>query len=351
MKRLLGIAFGLYVLFSAQANTATFADGPVCSNQSILFVADAALTHTENGQTKELPVKARQLFCLPDTTNKLYLSKVFWTDMKSVVIYRKDTCTSGFQASWPVGGNLYANGLSGPIRQAPANTGCLDPDQVIDLISGGVLTTRLSSVIGFIVPTNFWSQLPTAVLAPVTAAAPKAPTSAPTIAPVTTGSIVEKTMTKYNITRDAAGKYVVPPITDKNISLAERLAVIEMIATNHGIPPLLFKAICWVEGWDRYNGRRCQMWYDNGSPVISVTGALGAMQVSPKWHPESDATRLGNDFTYNLNESARILLGGKVSPSTTEISRWESLVKRYGNAAIADQYWSAVYTTVVQPPW
>lgn len=186
----------------------------------------------------------------------------------------------------------------------------------------------------------------------------------PVAAPKTNARLTE-VMAKYRISLTANGRYQIPPITDKAISLTHRLRVIEMAAANEGIPTALLKAICWVEGWDRFTGERCQNWYRTGGTVMvggrlfsAAPGevvkdrdgnGLCAFQITLRWHPESDANRLKTDFTYCVREAARILVGAAPKPASPSIEAWEMNTRRYGNWNNAN-YWPQVRRQALNPP-
>lgn len=141
----------------------------------------------------------------------------------------------------------------------------------------------------------------------------------------------EKVMKKYNIRKEGE-RYIIPPITDRGITLTERFAVIEMVAVNEKIPPSVLKAICWQEGWDRFSGRRCENWYKGSGGVITSADGNGlcAYQITLRWHPETDAARIRNDFTYCVQEGARVVLSTARPADDKNPLAWEANIKRFG---------------------
>ncbi len=183
-------------------------------------------------------------------------------------------------------------------------------------------------------------------------------------------------LAKYGIMCTPEGRFIVPPITDQKISLTERLAVIELLALNEGVPPTLLKAICWQEGWDRFALRRCENWYKTGGVLKNNKGqvifsaapgeaiksfdgnGLCAFQITLRWHPEVDANRLRTDFTYCVQEAIRILLGGS-RPASQDLGAWDGNISHYGDgnngayhtAVLAIANKAPVNPETSQPAW
>lgn len=171
---------------------------------------------------------------------------------------------------------------------------------------------------------------------------------------------------KYGIMCTPDGHFIIPPISDRTISLSERLAVIELMALDAGVPPALLKAICWQEGWDRFTNRRCENWYEAGGATHGKSGEvvfsavpgetiksfdgydLCAFQVSSRIHAKVDLDRIRTDFTYCMNQAIRILVGS-ARPSSNDITVWETNVRRYGPGN-NQSYWPIVLSIANNPP-
>lgn len=213
---------------------------------------------------------------------------------------------------------------------------CLNPEQIVSIVPGAVWTELRGLHFGNTPPPDI--------------KAVESQNKSGAYACNNVSDEQRRVISKYKITCGPGGKYSIPPITDKNISLPERLEVIEMLALNESIPPTLLKAICWQEGWDRFTGSRCENWYKSGQVITSGDGnGLCAFQITLRWHPESDANRLRTDFTYCVREGIRVLIGlGK--PSSPEIGAWERNVRRYGDGNNG-QYWPLVLSHAQRQPW
>ena len=84
-------------------------------------------------------------------------------------------------------------------------------------------------------------------------------------------------------------------LTDDDIE-----AIIEEVAIEKGIPPVILKAIAWKESNYRQFDR-------NGNPFVSY-GNTGIMQIN-KVHTSLDQERLKYDIRYNIESGADVLLG------------------------------------------
>ena len=170
-------------------------------------------------------------------------------------------------------------------------------------------------------------------------------------APVEVNTPLRRVVSRYKIGFDG-NRFVIPPITDKKITLGERLAIISLVAQNYQIPYPLLGAICFQEGWDKYTGQRCENWYQNGTIVTSSSGAMCALQIYSPAHPEVDKSRLKTDFTYCVEQGARILVEKRGPKSLTNPYDWAESTMAYfglGKPATA-AYWQAVKSFINNPP-
>lgn len=120
-------------------------------------------------------------------------------------------------------------------------------------------------------------------------------------------------------TKDAQGKWIIPQLTDRALSIQEASAVARLVAENWNIPAdEVFLPLVSSESDFR-------QWYIDGSVVMDVTGdgGTGIGQIVSRWHPEVDMEKARTDAAYNLNEAARIL--ATEFPGNT----WEEKVLQY----------------------
>lgn len=288
-----------------------------CNGTKITFVEDGWVNVFNGKAAQQFLIKKGTATCLsPNSTLKLEDGEVI--PVRQLNIMLRDGCRSHYVHSWPSGSMT-----------------CLVPEQIVPIVPGAVWTELRGLHFGNTPPPEgkILSQA-------------RSPLNNCTGAGGTRGMV----MKKFNITCDGADKYNVPPITDHSITLSERLEVIEMLALSEGIPPVLLKAICWQEGWDRFTGGRCENWYKNGQVITSGDGnGLCAFQITLRWHPESDVSKLRTDFTYCVKEGIRILVGlGK--PNSQEVTAWERNVRRYGDGNNGS-YWPIVLSHAQRQPW
>lgn len=165
----------------------------------------------------------------------------------------------------------------------------------------------------------------------------------------------EWTRRKYGIVMEVSEgklKYKIPPITNRFIGPTETYEVGWMVAENWDIPPPLFLALAWSEGFDCYRGIAAQ-WYEDGTVVLSPGGrAVGIMQIYLPAHPECDWESLSGDLTYNFNQGARILRWGYgiSGDAATEGERWKRAVKKYKGPYSAEVGWEKVSEFLASPP-
>lgn len=135
-------------------------------------------------------------------------------------------------------------------------------------------------------------------------------------------------------------------------------AEIDRAAARRQVPPYLLKAIAWREsGWRQFR--------PDGRVVLSGDCAIGVMQVLPRgW----DASRLANDYRYNVDAGAQVL-AAKMAASSANVpsslgaddrrvaENWYRATYRYnGSGSGATYYADAVFASVVSPaaevaPW
>ncbi|TGE33414.1 cell wall-binding repeat-containing protein [Desulfosporosinus sp. Sb-LF] len=83
---------------------------------------------------------------------------------------------------------------------------------------------------------------------------------------------------------------------------------IEDMANKYDIPPVLVKAIAWMEsGWKQYKLDPTTGQPLTDQPFISADGGIGIMQISPANYLEYDVARLKTDLDYNLEVGCQIL--------------------------------------------
>jgi len=79
-------------------------------------------------------------------------------------------------------------------------------------------------------------------------------------------------------------------------------ALIEEVADEKAIPPVILKAIAYTES--------NMTQFRDGKPLVSFDGvSYGIMQVTPSIHTEYDLNKLKYDIRYNIEAGAEILLG------------------------------------------
>ncbi|SHJ57441.1 Ig-like domain-containing protein [Paramaledivibacter caminithermalis] len=87
----------------------------------------------------------------------------------------------------------------------------------------------------------------------------------------------------------------------ENPDRSEIEALIEEVAMERAIPPIILKSIAYTES----NLRQ----FKNGKPLVSFDGiSYGIMQVTPSIHREYDEYKLKYDIRYNIEAGADILL-------------------------------------------
>jgi len=83
---------------------------------------------------------------------------------------------------------------------------------------------------------------------------------------------------------------------------------IEDMANKYDIPPVLLKAIAWMEsGWKQYKLDPTTGLPLTDQPFISNDGGIGIMQISEANYPEYDVAKLKSDLDYNLEAGCQIL--------------------------------------------
>ncbi len=304
------------------------ADGPIpkCENQKIIWVKNGSINTTFRESTGvkvvALPVNRGSSTCVSPSIEKLPVDANQWTDIKKVVITRSADCPSGKGVIWTNGGEIHFSESSAIKTVTSWTAGCVYGDK-LEISPTGV-SVNLYGEIDFEPPLTI---IPKGVQpAAVTPAA-----TAPSGVSGSTATNLDDVMKKYNIQKNGE-RFVIPEITDKSINLAERLTVIEMVATNERIPPSVLKAICWQEGWDRYTGRRCENWYKGSGGVITSADGNGlcSFQITLRWHPETDEARIRRDFTYCVTEGARVVLQTARPADDKNPLAWEPNIKRFG---------------------
>lgn len=329
-------------LFTQKAEAET-----VCQTAKVEWVADGKMVVLSGLHLTEVTARKGDEYCVPEEHSKLPLTSNQNANIHEVFVNQDSACESGYSALFTVGGTV--ENFSGGVTQIQVGN-------------------RICVMKGYrvrVARNEIWAELLNIRIVP----SPKillatqeliAKNAAPVVSQIAQTKIENSTadfssiMNKYGITKSADGKFSIPPITDRGITLTERLMVIEMVANNFGIPPALLKAICWQEGWDRFSGRRCENWYAKGG-TVSYNNSFGkgsfvatageaiksfdvngfcAFQITLRWHPksESDVARLKNDFTYCVNDGARILVGkGPNPPPPDNIDAWGERVWAYGD--------------------
>lgn len=85
-----------------------------------------------------------------------------------------------------------------------------------------------------------------------------------------------------------------------NPSQAEINALLEKVAKEEKIPSPILKAIAFQESsWHQFDS--------NGQPLLSPTGAMGIMQISPKYETPENIVKLKTDIEYNIRRGAQLL--------------------------------------------
>lgn len=83
---------------------------------------------------------------------------------------------------------------------------------------------------------------------------------------------------------------------------------IEDMANKYDIPPVLLKAIAWMEsGWKQYNLDPTTGLPLTDQPFVANDGGIGIMQISKANYPEYDVDKLKSDLDYNLEAGCQIL--------------------------------------------
>ena len=78
-------------------------------------------------------------------------------------------------------------------------------------------------------------------------------------------------------------------------------AILDQVAAEQGIPAELLYAVAWTESnWTQ--------WRRDGSPVVSRTGDIGLLQLSPAaWGDRHDMEQAKEDLLYNARAGAKVL--------------------------------------------
>jgi putative cell wall-binding protein len=98
-------------------------------------------------------------------------------------------------------------------------------------------------------------------------------------------------------TKDTTSTDFVPQV---NPSLAEINDLLEKIAREEEIPSTILKAIAFQESsWRQFDSK--------GQPLLSPTGAIGIMQISPKYETPENIVKLKTDIEFNIRRGAELL--------------------------------------------
>ncbi|ODA41676.1 cell wall-binding repeat-containing protein [Desulfosporosinus sp. BG] len=97
-------------------------------------------------------------------------------------------------------------------------------------------------------------------------------------------------------------------VVDPSVQTAMIGQKIEDMANKYDIPPVLLKAMAWMEsGWKQYKLDPATGLALTDQPFISNDGGIGIMQISPANYPEYDVEKLKSDLDYNLEAGCQIL--------------------------------------------
>ena len=129
------------------------------------------------------------------------------------------------------------------------------------------------------------------------------------------GAFVKSKMTANSVVTALGGEAVVTE-SQRNLGVAVDTSAqtamigqkIEDTANKYDIPPVLLKAMAWMEsGWKQYKLDPITGLSITDQPFISNDGGIGIMQISPANYPEYDVEKLKNDINYNLEVGCQIL--------------------------------------------
>lgn len=130
------------------------------------------------------------------------------------------------------------------------------------------------------------------------------------------GSFVRGKMSAGGVVTALGGEAVVSEsqrnfgavVGDKSAQTALIGQKIEDMANKYDIPPVLLKAMAWMEsGWKQYKVDPTTGLPLTDQPFISNDGGIGIMQISEANYPEYDVDKLKNDIDYNLEAGCQIL--------------------------------------------
>ena len=130
------------------------------------------------------------------------------------------------------------------------------------------------------------------------------------------GTFVKGNMSANSVVTALGGEAVVTEsqrnfgmtIVDASVQTAIVSKQIEDMANKYDIPPVLLKAIAWVEsGWKQYKLDPTTGLPLTDQPFIANDGGIGIMQISKANYPEYDVDKLKNDLNYNLEVGCQIL--------------------------------------------
>ena len=129
------------------------------------------------------------------------------------------------------------------------------------------------------------------------------------------GAFVKGKMSANSVVTALGGEAVVKEsqrdlgvAVDTSVQTAMVGKKIEDMANKYDIPPVLLKAIAWVEsGWKQYKLDPTTGLPLTDQPFIASDGGIGIMQISKANYPEYDVEKLKSDLDYNLEVGCQIL--------------------------------------------
>ncbi|EGW36272.1 cell wall-binding repeat-containing protein [Desulfosporosinus sp. OT] len=129
------------------------------------------------------------------------------------------------------------------------------------------------------------------------------------------GAFVKSKMSATSVVTALGGEAVVTE-SQRNLGVEVDTSVqtamigqkIEDMANKYDIPPVLLKALAWMEsGWKQYKLDPATGLPLPDQPFVSSDGGIGIMQISPVNYPEYDVEKLKSDLDYNLEAGCQIL--------------------------------------------
>lgn len=126
------------------------------------------------------------------------------------------------------------------------------------------------------------------------------------------GAFVKGKMSANSVVTALGGEAVVAE-SQRNFAVDTNINVIvgkkiEDMANKYDIPPVLLKAIAWMEsGWKQYKLDPTTGLPLMDQPFISNDGGIGIMQISEANYPEYNVDKLKSDLDYNLEAGCQIL--------------------------------------------